>query len=167
MKTPVLSTYRVLKNKALNEDIDKSWIDWAVEMMKAGYESDNLYILAGITKPYNQFELQELTDNVLQDIGLDYSDKEITIRNYAYFLIKNSIQNPSTYLDTLREFKEIFYALNMHVEYQDFFSLYWAKEDLLESEHQSYWENATRENIDEIIKTEFQKFIGKFEQQKP
>lgn len=55
----VLSTYKILKAKAFNEDIDESWVDWAFEMMEAGYQSDNLYMLAGVTKPYNQFELHD------------------------------------------------------------------------------------------------------------
>jgi len=33
----VISTYRVLMKKAFNEDIDEAWIDWALEMIKAGY----------------------------------------------------------------------------------------------------------------------------------
>ncbi len=51
MTTVVLSTYRILLSKVFNQDIDESWIDWANEMMEAGYESDNLYILAGEIRP--------------------------------------------------------------------------------------------------------------------
>jgi len=32
----VLSTYRILMKKAFNEDIDESWVEWALEMMEAG-----------------------------------------------------------------------------------------------------------------------------------
>ena len=60
----VISTYKILKEKDFNSDINKSWIDWAIEMMEAGFETDSLYQLAGISKPYNQFELQELTSKV-------------------------------------------------------------------------------------------------------
>jgi hypothetical protein len=58
------STYRILKAAALNEDIEESWIDWALEMMEAGYESDNLHMLAGMMQPFDQFELQKLTKKV-------------------------------------------------------------------------------------------------------
>ena len=80
----VISTYRVLMKKAFNEDIDESWVEWALEMMEAGYESDNLYILAGLSKPYNHFELQELTDKVFADLNLDTSGKLLTISNYRF-----------------------------------------------------------------------------------
>jgi len=76
----VLSTYKILKAKAFNENIDETWVDWALEMMEAGYQSDNLYMLAGETKPFNQFELHELTKKVLEDLGFDYSDKDAVLK---------------------------------------------------------------------------------------
>lgn len=166
MNTPVFSTYEILKMKALNEDIDRRWIDWALEMMEAGFESDDLYILAGIVPPYNQFELLELTSAVLQDLQLVFIDHEKVIRNYVYFLIKKAIGDPEKQFATLHELKEIYYALDIAKEYQDFMLLYYAKEDLNDSPDQWYWRGATRENIDDIIKTEFQKYTDAFEADK-
>jgi hypothetical protein len=149
--------------KASNEDIDESWVDWAQEMMEAGFESMNLYILAGITKPYNQFELQELTDNVLKDLHSDYSDRDRTIRNYAYYIIKSAIGNADNYMSALRELNEIYMRFDMENEYLDFMLLYYTKVDLAESPDQWYWDGATTENIDEIIRGKFQSFIDNFE----
>ena len=39
----VLLTYKILKAKAFNENIDETWVDWALEMMEAGYQS--LYLI--------------------------------------------------------------------------------------------------------------------------
>jgi hypothetical protein len=163
MNKPVFSTYKILMNKAFNQDIDESWIDWAMEMVEAGFESDNLYILAGMTKPFNQFELQELTNNVLRDLHLDYNDKDTVIRNYAYFIIKSSIDNPDSYLTTLQELKDICINLNMEKKYMDFYLLYFAKDDLIESENQWYWQGATRENINGIIKNQFINWVAQYE----
>lgn len=163
MKKPVLSTYKILMNKSLNNDIDESWIDWAIEMIETGFESEYLYILAGISKPYNQFELHELTNNVLNDLDLDYSNKSLVVRNYVYFLIKTSIDRPTTYFNTLREIKDICIDLDMDKEYMDFYLLFFAKDDLIESENQWYWEGADRRNIDMIINEQFDKWKTKFE----
>jgi hypothetical protein len=157
----VLSTYRILMKKAFNEDIDESWAEWALEMMEAGYESDNLYILAGITKPYNQFELQELTDKVLADLDLTTNDKSLTIRNYVYYILSKTITEPSKYLETLKEVKDICIGLEMEKEYMDFYLLYFAKDDLYELENQWYWDGADRNNIDEIIREKFQEYIDR------
>lgn len=160
----VISTYRILMKKAFNEDIDENWVEWALEMMQAGYESDNLYILAGITKPYNQFELQELTDKVIADLNLETSDKSLTIRNYVYYILSTTINEPSKYLSTLREVKDICIDLDMEKEYIDFYLLYFAKDDLNESENQWYWDGADRNNIDDIIKEKFQEYIDKIDE---
>lgn len=149
--------------KAFNEDIDESWIDWAVGMIEADFESDNLYILAGEIRPYNQFELQALTNKVLEDLNLNFSDKSKVIRDYVYFLVTKAVDNPSTYSKTLRELRDICIGLDLDKEYMDFYLLYYAKNDLADSENQWFWEGADKQNIDTIIKGEFEKFIDKFD----
>jgi len=51
----VKSTTEILAFKALNRDINKTWVDWAVEMLMAGFDTENLTILAGEFEPFNQF----------------------------------------------------------------------------------------------------------------
>lgn len=163
MREPVLSTYKILKEKAFNSDIDESWVDWAIEMMEAGYESDSLYQLAGTLKPYNQFELQVLTTQVLKDLQLDFSDKRKALKNYVYYLITSNLDKPENYYRVLGELRDIYYELDMDVEYQDLALLYWAKDDLLYADFQHYWEGANRQNIDAIIKEQFELFKRRFE----
>lgn len=73
-------------------------------MMEAGYEAQSLYQLAGIIKSYNQFELQDLTDKVLKDLSLDYSNKRQVLKNYTYFLITSNLDKLENYNKVLREF---------------------------------------------------------------
>lgn len=163
----VLSTYKFLKKKAFNENIDESWIDWAIEMIEAGYQSVNLYMLAGETKPYNQFELHELTKKVLEDLGFSYGDKYAVLKNYVYYLISNSVDYPETYNKTLRELKNICQDLDYASEYMNFYLLNFAKEDLTIDEVQWYWDGANRQNIDQIIKDYFTKWMNEFVRQNP
>jgi hypothetical protein len=166
MKELTLSTYRILKEKACNADIDESWAEWAIEMMQVGYEVDSLYQLAGISKPYNQFELQDLTNKVLEDLQLDYSDKRKTTKNYIYYLIISNIDKPNNYSEVLKEFTDIYYEFNMDSEFQDLALLYWAKDDLIYEDHQHYWDGANRSNIDKIIKAQFELYIKEFDNEK-
>lgn len=160
----VLSTYKILKATAFNENIDESWVDWALEMMEAGYESDNLYMLAGMTKPFNQFELHELTRKVLEELGFSYANKDTVLKNYVYYLISNSIDHSETYYKTLRELKNICQDLDLDSAYMDFYLLYYAKDGLTVEEVQWYWDGANRQNIDQIIKDYFRKWMDEFEQ---
>ena len=165
-KKPVLSTFKILMEKSFNSDIDETWINWAMEMMEAGFENENLYVLAGISKPYNQFELQDLTTKVLTELNLEFSNQKLVIKNYVYYLISNSIYKIETYLETLRELKDICIGLNMEDEYMNFYLLYFAKDDLIEQEDQYYWDNATRENIDQIITENFMSWKTEYEKAK-
>lgn len=88
---PVKSTVEILAFKALNRDVNKTWVDWAVDMFMAGFNTESLTILAGESEPFNQFQMQELTDKVLAELQLDYSDKDQTIKNYACYLIDKSL----------------------------------------------------------------------------
>ena len=134
-----------------------------MEIIEAGYESINLYELACTTRPYNQFELQDLTTKVFKDLNLDYSDKTRALNNYVYFLITSNLDKAKNYYRTLRELRNIYYELHMDSEYQDLALLYWAKDDLLYADYQHYWEGANRENIDAIIKEQFELFKRRFE----
>jgi hypothetical protein len=166
MKKPVLSTYKILMQKSLNLPIGEDWVDWAIEMMEAGYSSENLHILAGYREPYNQFELQELANKVFKDFGLDYSDKDLTIKNYVYYLIEKTIGDSSSYLNTLRILTDICRELDYDKRYMDFYLLYYAKDELIEFDEQFYWNGANRKNIDQIIKSHFIDWKTKYEFEK-
>lgn len=147
----VKTTAEILAFKALNRDIDKAWVDWAVDMLMAGYDTEHLTILAGESEPFNQFEMQELADKVLAELQLDYSDKDQTIKNYACYLIDKSLDGELDNFKVLNILKDICIELDYEKYLYDFYSLYFAKDDLSYSENQWYWDGATRGNIDKII----------------
>lgn len=66
----------------------------------------------------------------------------------------------------MREIKDIYLKLNMESEYSDFHLLYYAKDDLIYSEHQWYWPEANRQNIDAIIREQFLAFTMKCERER-
>ena len=152
--------------KSLDLPIGEEGVDWAIEMIEAGFESENLYMLAGHSKPYNSFELGELTNCVLKDLGLDYSNHDSTTKNYVYYLIKESIDRPATYLKTLSELCNICRELNYDERYMNFYFLYYAKDELKLFNVQFYWDGADRNNIDKIIAEQFNNWIIHYELEK-
>lgn len=148
---PVKSTAEILAFKVLNRDIDKTWVDWAVDMLMTGFDTEHLTILAGESEPFNQFQMQELTNKVLAELQLDYSDKDQTIKNYACYLIDKSLCGELDNFKVLLILKNICIKLDYEKYLYDFYLLYFAKDDLLYSDNQWYWKGATRENIDKII----------------
>jgi len=163
MKELVLSTHLILKKKAFNCDFDESWVDWAIDMIEAGFNSENLYTLAAISKPYNQQEMQELSNKVLQDFNLTYTNKALVIKKYVYFIITNAIYKTNSYFRALRELKDICIAMQYDELYMPFYLLYFAKVDIAECNHQLYWDGADKYNIDQIITTQFADWIARYD----
>jgi hypothetical protein len=154
----IKSTSEILAFKILNRDIGKIWIDWAIDMLMAGFNTKNLVILAGESEPFNQFQLQKLTDKVLDELHLDYSDKKLIIKNYVFYLIDKALKGEIENNEVLKILKDICIELDYENYLYDFYLLYFAKDDLSDSENQWYWNGATRNNIDKIIKDYFNKW---------
>ena len=158
----IKSTAEILALKVLNRNINKIWVDWAVDMLVAGFDTDNLRILAGETEPINQFYAQDLVEKILSELKLDYSDKEYVVKNYALFLIEKSLSSKLDNFKTLRILKDICVELDYADYLYDFYLLYYAKEDFEYSEYQYYWKknNLTKENIDGFISTYFKNYLN-------
>src|SRR5690554_279091 len=135
-------TYEIIALKHLDRNVDEKWINWAVEMMMAGFETESLIELAGISKPYNQFELKPLTDKVFVELDIDITDKNKTINQYISFLLNEVLDNKRELIKTLRDLKDLCIELDYDKSIYDFYSLYFAKEDLNYDYVQWYWEGA-------------------------
>ncbi len=156
--TPVNSTYEILAYKALNRSVDKSWVEWAYQMLLAGFDNENLVILSGETAPYNQFELKELTSKIFDELHLDYLDTEKIIKSYASYLIDKATSGEMPTIKVLKILETICVELDYEKYLYHFYSLYYAKTDLLDSENQWYIEGVDRSNIDSTITDYFVKW---------
>jgi hypothetical protein len=132
-----------------------TWVEWACDMLAHGHNTEHLIILAGERGPFNQFEMQALSEKVLEELGLDYSNQEDTIRKYACFLIDKCFDGNLTPIQVLTILKDIYVEIGMEKYLDKFWLLYFAKIDLSHYDHQWYWPGANRENIDTIISEYF------------
>lgn len=158
---PIESTAEILAFKMLGRSVNKKWIDWAYDMLVAGFDTDNLVILAGELEPYNQFELQSLTDKVFKELELTWNNREQVLINYIGYLVGDTLAGNRKYENVLAVIKDIYLELNCNPSLEEFYLLYYANEDLSYSDYQYYWDGATRENINEIIKGCFIKWRAK------
>ena len=119
-------------------------------MLEVGFETKSLILLAWETEPFNQFEMQELTTKVLDELNLDYSHKETIIKNYIWYEIDRFIKEWIDVISILYNLKELYIETDDDYLYY-FYLLYFAKTDLLESEVQWYIIWVDRSNIDKKI----------------
>ena len=167
---PIKSTAEILMSKILNHNINKIWIDWATDMLVAGFDTEKLRILAGETEPINQFYAQNLAEQILAELGIDYSDKEQITKNYVSFLIGKSLNGEISNLRALEKLERLYVELDYyeivdrpHEDLYDFYLLSNAKSALLGSDMQWYWrkDDLTKDNIDEFIHEYFKQYLSK------
>jgi len=156
---PIESTYQIIAWKHLDQNVDGKWSKWACDMMMVGFETEHLIELAGIEKPYNQFELKELTDKVFNELSLDYKNQDRVVTDYVTYLAEEVFNKKRDLLEALYEIKELCVELDYDARLGDFYSLYFAKDDLKRNTHQWYWEGADRNNIDKICMRHLRKWI--------
>jgi Glu-tRNA(Gln) amidotransferase subunit E-like FAD-binding protein len=159
----VKSTYKVLAYKLLEIGSTEEWIDWALEMMEAGFETEHLVILAGLSPHLNRFEFDDIVNKTLKELSLETVTIDEATYGYVYYLIDEALNSNITtkaVLDILREIcRERDYDSNLF----NFYLLAFAQEELKNLNVQFYWEGADHNNIDSITNNEFQVWKNKYE----
>ena len=66
----------MLINRVLPYESVDVWKDWVLEMMDAGFETEHLIQLAGLSAEVNHFQLEEIIKNALEELSLDAMPEE-------------------------------------------------------------------------------------------
>jgi len=152
---PIDSTAEILALRLLRRTIDKKFVDWAYEMLLAGFETESLLMLAGETEPYYYFEIEKLVDNALQELGLSWDDREVVILNYVCYLVKGALAGTYNISKTLSMLQHLYLELDYDKLLLDFYLLYHAKDEANDLGTQWYWPDVDRDTIDEVILSYF------------
>lgn len=137
-------------------------IDWAVEMMELGYESPTLFMLASFNKPTNYFEVIGYIKDTIQELKLELKHGDDAVLSYAsYYALQ--IAKGQRVRENLTELYKFCQIRDYNALVYDFYLLYWAWDDIdyEDTEYNHYWYGARRENIEQIIIDEANKWIEK------
>jgi len=136
-----------MRNLSLQEELDlilanqfisgfpdnKKCIDWAISLMQRGYDSESLYILAGLDY-YEWYNIEKYFECVCMDLNLNIETEEsLLIKKYIKYTILDAINkkvDPEVSLGLLSNFywkyydKEeysFFYFLSLEVDLAEYF----------------------------------------------
>lgn len=160
---PVPSTAKMLFQFARQYDFGDAVVNWAVEMMLAGYESENLYMLAADHPPYNYFQIRPLLLKVLDEFDIAI-DEENYVLDYQAYQVRQLLAGNGEWAEILRELYEIDQAEEDWGS--TFIRLYWAFTDLEYDTVNHYWEGATRENIGQVVHDALAAWLKDYEARK-
>jgi hypothetical protein len=116
-------------------------------------------MLAGMSPPFNHFEMASLRDHALTELGVDAISRSEALRIYAAEIAGDAVSGRAGLGATLRELQRLCIAEDYAPELYDFYLLSFAWEDLATSEHQWYWPEATRANIATIVQEALSNFV--------
>ena len=136
-------------------------VDWAIDLIRQGKETDNVLMLASFSEPIDRFEISPYVSNVLNDFGLEELDhKSAVIAKTHYHL--NEILNDRE----IRKNLQSLYQLCVDNDYEsgllNFYLIYHGWDELEEIGANYYFEGADLDNIEEVLKNEARKWIDKY-----
>lgn len=145
-------TYKIVAFPEIQRVDTNESIYWAVEMMELGYNSPTLYMLAGINKPTNYFEVIDYVTDTVSELGLEMKSGDNATLSYASFYV-HQISKAKEIRRNLTELYKFCQMRHYEELVYDFYLLYWAWDDLdyEDNEYNHYWYGARRENIEQIV----------------
>lgn len=159
----VKSTYKVLINNVLPYESVEDWKNWALEMMEAGFETEHLILLAGLSEDVNRFQLEEIIKHALKELSLNAIPEEEIVYGYVYYLIEQALSSKMSTKIVLGILRELCRDRDYDRKLFDFYLLSFARQELEEAGEQFYWDGANNDNINTIINTEFLEWKCKYE----
>jgi len=153
-------TLEILAERLLTEFNSKKLVDWAVSALQLGYESENLFILAGLYHDLTE-EREKYFWKAVEDLNIEIEKtKDELIHSYALTIAHRAIKKEIGTDYALGRMLKIVYALDYDYRYISFFEI---SEDLDYIRYDnSFWitSGLTAENSKEFILEEFEIFTA-------
>lgn len=152
--TYLILTYKEFENRFLYDNV----IDWAVEMLEYGYETENLMILAAISKPTNSFECKLYLQKALEELNLrtiEGADANIAVQ---WVLLNKIARGEKVRSNLILLTNELGYDVDEPIS--DFQLLSWAWTELEYDSHQYYIDTDVKlEDMEGLTIATAQEFI--------
>lgn len=151
-------TTNIFAEKILTQFDSKKYIDWAINVMELGYESENLFILAGLDNELTQIR-EEYFWKTIKDlnISVNKTDAEL-IQNYAKFIAQKVIDNEIDIDDAFRIMLRICSTTGYEQRYIPFYEIDEDLDYLFYDNSILFNSGLTKENKTEFIREEFKIF---------
>ena len=96
------STKQILAEKALDMTCGQTCVDWAAGLIEAGSDSMHMAMLAGMSPPFNHFEVASRRDQALTDLGITPVSKSDAVRAWAAEYLRHAWEGGASRRSALR-----------------------------------------------------------------
>ena len=158
-----VSTIEILARRKLDRSCGQECVDWAIGMLERGFESRSLLMLAGVTPPLNHFEIRDLRDRALEEMGLPEHHIEDPVTAHVVAMVSAALSDVSALREVFATVARLATETGYPNDLMPFYLLHFADEDLRYQDMQWYWPEANRTNIGRIMREEAEHFVAKYE----
>lgn len=133
-------------------------VNWAIEKVKQGEETENILMLASFREPIDRFEIRPYVSAVLNELSLEQLNyKHAIIAEVHYYL--NHILNDLDLKSNLDKLKQICVNNDYEFGLMIFYLLYYAWDGLEDCGENFYYEGVTLNNIKSVVKRDAKNWI--------
>lgn len=157
-----LATLGVLLDRALERLSGEACVEWAISLLLEGRDGRFLRRLAGMTPPFNHFEMADLRDRALAEQGLGAAPPPENVAHaYVAARLESVLSSgPDAIGAVLDEAANLYHALDLDSGLQDLAFLAFARDDFRTGERVSFhWQAATPETLDGIVREKAIEFV--------
>ena len=127
-------------------------IDWAIDLLKSGIETDNIFMLASFSKPVNSDEVKPYLSAVLNDLKIEEKEGDEAIFALINYYTSNIISDNSI-RSNLNSLYELFLEKNSSLNNDQyglmpFYLLYHSWGSLEEIGENFYYKGVDMDNIE-------------------
>lgn len=149
----VPSTPDVVAWTTFGDEINHIWIDWANDMLNAGFVNETMKVFANkIPTSNNQDELKALMNTLIYEFNLKVPRKYV-LKNYICYIVMRENNNLISTLEAIESLSYLYKLSKDTPIFKKFYLLYKAKTALDESGKQDVWDDdkLTANNSDAYI----------------
>ncbi|WP_038332068.1 hypothetical protein [Empedobacter falsenii] len=154
-------TISVLAKRYLHPFDSLELVKWSIEILKIGYETENLYILAGLDDE-NTIVREDYFFKSLNDLNFIIDNKESILKEYAFYISKkflNSKISEFTAIGIMNQISNEFYFDDNLTIFQFILSDLIA---LKRNGNSAYLDVLNPDNKTKFIQEEFQEYYSKY-----
>jgi hypothetical protein len=151
----------IQRHKALEPFDYKLAVDWAIELIREGKETDNILMLASFSKPIEKCEISPYVTAVLNEFGLEELECDSIIIAQSHFLLTKILRNEAI-RENLTSLSQVCINNDYDERIMDFYLIYHGWRELEDIGANYYYNGANLNNIESILKLEAEIWIDKY-----